>query len=528
MFNVLRRKKEKEKDENPASKEDLLDMEILEVEKRFQDTVAPAETYIMMTQSILVWENPKYTAVFILCANILFWLATTMKIYRLVGLTGLVLVFSDMWTTKIWPEIAVPPPEGEDTEGWTEVHPRLLSVPELCHYAAVVWTTVNSYLSWLIHLRRNHHAKFFFLMVIVLGSGAVLGTYISGIMLIYIFVMGSLMLPGLIYHRFIEKFVERAQPIIHRTEKYFNVKRKRTKKSKKKPGSSSLESSLASLVDESDDSEHELLPEELLPSFELPVTGIPQIVQTGADGEDGETFGVGLAVPGSDTLPHSDLELSDEELAMIPKRSMPAFDDSRLDESHSDLEQDGHLEVPDVDTQGSDSELDETLLQDPGQIDESESGEEDPKGLGGMFFKDRHFKESSGSSSADEDEEEKLLRGLSIPDVNDESLNEPPEGFLGTITHQVASAVTADAVSQNISSLMSSTMYGLNRIQETVRGAVQSAPASATAAPPEPTAASKGDITDMTDSLDSDILAEFDFLEDEDMSEEVADKKQDS
>ena len=146
-----------------------------------------------------------------------------------------------------------------------------------------------------------------------------------------------------------------------------------------------------------------------------------------------------------------------------------------------------------------------------------------------MFFKDRHFKESSGSSQdGDEDEDEKLLQGLSIPDVNDESLNEAPEGFIGNLTHQVASAVTADAVSQNISSLMSSTMYGLNRIQETVRGAVQAAPSTSAAAPPEPAASSKGDITDMTDSLDSDILAEFDFLEDEDMSEDVGDKKQDS
>lgn len=28
-----------------------------------------------------------------------------MRIYHLIGLTGLVVVFVDMWTKKIWPEI---------------------------------------------------------------------------------------------------------------------------------------------------------------------------------------------------------------------------------------------------------------------------------------------------------------------------------------------------------------------------------------------------------------------------------------
>jgi len=498
MFNLARRKKAKERSDNVVSSDHLLEMEILEVKTRLQDAISPAETYIMMTQSILVWENPKYTSVTFVFANILFWLATTMPIYRLIGLTGLVLVFADMWTTKIWPEIRVAP--GDD-EGWTPLYPRLLSVPELCHYGAANWVSVRHRVKWLNHFRRNHHARFFFLMVIVLGCGALLGTYISGMMLIYILVMCCLLLPGVAYHHLIQNALAHMQPFIHQTETYFNVKRKkRTRKVKKKGGAESLETSQADLDSDSD----EYLPEEFLPTFDSPESGIPGISRP-------EIEGVTPALSQVST----DLDLSDDEIAMMPTTSMPAFDDSHLDESYSDIEQmDGHLEVPDVDMQASDSDLDTTLLKDgdEGYLEDNDS-ESDPspsQSQKDMLFKESHFKNTS--SDSDVSDEANLLQGLAIPDVNDESVSENPEGFIGHFTHQMAAAVTAETVSQNLSSLVSSTMYGLSRIQETVRGAVQATGGAADKPQQQP-----DDKGDMTDSLDPDILAEFDFLDDEDM-----------
>ena len=73
MFNLARRKKAKERSDTEIWSDQMLQMEILDTERRLQEVISPVESYIMMTQSILVWENPQYTSVMFVCANILFW-----------------------------------------------------------------------------------------------------------------------------------------------------------------------------------------------------------------------------------------------------------------------------------------------------------------------------------------------------------------------------------------------------------------------------------------------------------------------
>lgn len=195
----------------------------------------------------------------------------------------------------------------------------------------------------------------------------------------------------------------------------------------------------------------------------------------------------------------------------MPTHSMPSFDDSQLDESFSDHEQfSSRLEVPDLENQASDSDLELTVTKNDG-VDEVDTVRDLTAAQQAMLFKDSHFKDDS--SDSDLNDEAQLLQGLAIPDVNDDSMSEPPEGMLGQFTQQMVAAVTADAVSQNLTSLVSSTMYGFSRLQETVRGAVQGT-SDTSATQQQGAEASKGD---MADSLDSDILADFDFLDDEDM-----------
>ena len=42
---------------------------------------------------------------------------------------------------------------------WIPVHPKLLSVPELCHYAAEYWVALSDRIQATIQLRKQHHAK---------------------------------------------------------------------------------------------------------------------------------------------------------------------------------------------------------------------------------------------------------------------------------------------------------------------------------------------------------------------------------
>ena len=46
---------------------------ILKVEEQFKSVLSPAEPWIMRLQSLLVWENPKRSAVLFICVHGLFW-----------------------------------------------------------------------------------------------------------------------------------------------------------------------------------------------------------------------------------------------------------------------------------------------------------------------------------------------------------------------------------------------------------------------------------------------------------------------
>ena len=200
---------------------------------------------------------------------------------------------------------------------------------------------------------------------------------------------------------------------------------------------------------------------------------------------------------------------------------MPRFDDSRLDESFSDQETFGtRLHVPDVDKEASDSDLDLTLtrgddepLEADDELDSNGNDKPTKQAHEAMLFKESHFKEDSNSSDS---EETGLLKGLAMPGIDDEDVKEEPEGFIGQLTQQVAAAVTGEAVSEKMTTLMSSTMFGLSKLSETVRGAVQGAAGGGSPAKEGRTEKEE----EMMESLDSDILAEFDFLDDEDMGDD--------
>ena len=111
-------------------------------EKRLMEILSPMEDCIMCIQRILVWENPRQSAAMMLIVNGIFWwvqpifwsavkflrsllkawqhfklilrhfsvyfrlyTCSSYRFFYLFAMTGMIIVFSEMWKTRIWPEI---------------------------------------------------------------------------------------------------------------------------------------------------------------------------------------------------------------------------------------------------------------------------------------------------------------------------------------------------------------------------------------------------------------------------------------
>lgn len=184
-------------------------------------------------------------------------------------------------------------------------------------------------------------------------------------------------------------------------------------------------------------------------------------------------------------------------------RSMPGIDDSHLDDSHS--ETGSRLEVPDMELEVSDvseNEQDLTLTVEQQTPEKAES----------MQFVSQHFKEPTPSESDDEVE----TSGLKFPDfrevdnVDQGAASATREGLLAAVASQLPSAITADIMSKTVSSLVSSTVAGISKLGQSMTAQKTSE-------------SSKVQPKTMSESVESDIMAEFEFLDDEDLDVDTAD-----
>ena len=179
---------------------------------------------------------------------------------------------------------------------------------------------------------------------------------------------------------------------------------------------------------------------------------------------------------------------------------MPGIDDTQHDDSHS--ETGSRLEVPDMELEGTDiseGEQDITLPADDPDKDYEEKKAEP------MEFVPSHFKEPTPSESDDE------TSGLKFPDFREvdepEQTAEAAGGLLAAVASNLPASVTADIVSKTMSNIMSTTVAGLSKIGQSMgtQGQEQQQQAPPPARRP------------MTESAESDIMAEFEFLDEEDL-----------
>ncbi|XP_064648396.1 reticulophagy regulator 3-like [Lineus longissimus] len=432
-------------------------------EDNLRSILNPLEPMIMRIQSVLVWERPRISVAMLLFVNFMFWLATTtsLRFYYLLAMAVLVVIFLETWKNRIWPEIRVPTPDDEDSEGWTPVHPRLLSVPELAHLVAEYWTTLTYYSNAFWDLRRTKPRKF----CLYVCSGclllAIVGTYVTGIMISYITVMSLLLWPCMYYHNFLKKFYIKFEPLLMQLHYSMKIKRKRAHQKKPTPPEdedkdrveTDTDSDIESFVP-SDDPEATAALARAITDSEDEGSPCPSPMERSVERE----------MPVVDDI-HDD-DLSDLEDFTAGLNGLPSFTDTRLDETDPSLaDLVGQLEPGDRVGDANETpppEVEEDTVTESVSTPTAEGTDES------MKFVSTHFKQDSDSSDNGDDTlgEGALSEGLDFGKFDE---SEEAEETSKDASAVVMAAVAGQVMSQTLSNVVSGTLSGLARLTETVR-----------------------------------------------------------
>ncbi|XP_078385664.1 reticulophagy regulator 3 [Cetorhinus maximus] len=207
------------------------------------------EPVLTYWQSVLVWERPLHSLLLYLSANAGFWFLalTPFRLVFLIAFGLIIVVCLDTWKNRIWPELRVEDTEkvprilenqeakggknlkydhyrkvthmeDSDAESWGLVHPKLLSVPELCHRMAELSLSAERFLKNLYHFKKQNPGKFCLLASGVFTFLAVIGRYIPGLLLCYVSLIGILLWPLAIYHQLGLKIYARIEPLLRRLD----------------------------------------------------------------------------------------------------------------------------------------------------------------------------------------------------------------------------------------------------------------------------------------------------------------------
>uniref|UniRef100_A0A6J0U0A4 Reticulophagy regulator 3 isoform X1 n=1 Tax=Pogona vitticeps TaxID=103695 RepID=A0A6J0U0A4_9SAUR len=180
----------------------------------------PYEPALNALQATLVWERPARSALAWAGAHAAFgfFALTSLHLIFLVAFTLILIVCLDQWKNKIWPEIKITRPDELENESWGCVHPRLLSVPELCHYLAEGWVTGDSFMRNLLGFKRQNPGKFCLLACGILTFLTVLGQYIPGVCLAYLTMLALLLWPLAVYHHLGQRLYTKLEPALQRLD----------------------------------------------------------------------------------------------------------------------------------------------------------------------------------------------------------------------------------------------------------------------------------------------------------------------
>ncbi|KAL8618012.1 hypothetical protein ACOMHN_021732 [Nucella lapillus] len=356
------------------------------------------------------------------------------QIYSVISIALIIIVFVDMWKKRIWPEIRVPPPVPEDGDGWTPVHPRLLSVPEISRHLSVTICYVLKTASAARQLRREKPVIFFLLFTAMFGCMAVLGMYMSGFMIIYTIVMSLMIWPSLVYHNLLKRAYLRMEPAFMwldyqlKSKCPFPFGNRRNARPQGLLSTASLSPSvggaaagrdgrpgmLAQVVEEVEEEDFE-------PTLDPMATAA--LARAITDSEDEGTGGTPSipALSKEPSIDNSDDERRAEDFS-LDVDAMPSFDD--LDHSDDDL-------TP--------------VTPDPATALRAGRAMQSP---GDMAFTHYHFDDSDS-----DDDEGNMTGDLSFPDVT--------QTVLCSDTDAATAALTSTIVTKTLTSMMETALQGV-------------------------------------------------------------------
>ncbi|XP_051850376.1 reticulophagy regulator 3 [Antechinus flavipes] len=196
------------------------DRQVEAVQRALLDVLGPYEPLLSRLQAALVWERPVRSALWCLALNAAFWFfaLTSLRLVFLLAFSLMIIVCIDQWKNKIWPEMRVARPDALDNESWGFVHPRLLSMPELCHHVAEGWVSGTTFIRNLLLFKKQNPGKFCLLSCGFLTFLAVMGRYIPGLLLSYLFLLSLLLWPLAVYHRLGHRLYMKLEPVLQRLD----------------------------------------------------------------------------------------------------------------------------------------------------------------------------------------------------------------------------------------------------------------------------------------------------------------------
>ncbi|XP_072927932.1 reticulophagy regulator 3 [Hemitrygon akajei] len=318
--------------------------ESAERQQRLLRALGPYEPLLTYCQTVLVWERPLHSLGLHLAANLGFWFLalTSLRLVFLVAFALIVIVCVDTWKGRIWPQLrarslrlstmelllfkkkecaVTQVEEGSDTESWGLVHPKLISVPELCHRMAEFSISAERFLKNLYLFKKQNPGQFCLLVCGVFTLLAVIGRYIPGLLLCYVSLLSMLLWPLVVYHQLSLKVYARIEPLLKRLDfsvKGYMVSRQRERQLRRR-------TTAVRAADDGSDSEAELAA--FCPKF------------------DDSTFGKELEI--SD-FEHSDAEVSYTENGTfnLSRGQTPMTDGSEDLDRHSDPEESFARDLP--------------------------------------------------------------------------------------------------------------------------------------------------------------------------------------